>query len=957
MTDQLDRLATALAGRYQIHRELGAGGMATVYLADDLKHRREVAIKVLRPELGVVLGSERFRREIEIAGQLTHPHIVPLFDSGSADGFVYYVQPFIDGETLRQRLNREGPLPVDDTLAILREVVDALAKAHAQDVVHRDIKPENVMLSDGHALVTDFGIAKAVDDASEQDHLTQAGTAVGTPAYMAPEQAAADPAIDHRADLYAVGAIGYEMLVGQPPFPARSIRDALVAHVRHTAPPIGNARSDVPPTLQRLIRRCLEKEAGDRYPEARALLADLDEAVKERTAGAVARPTPPRRGRFVLATVAAGAMIAAGAFLFSRSPEERDLDPDVIAVAPFDVLGSDLALWQEGFAELLSHNLDGAGRLRTVSPTVGFARWTGRADPAAATRFAHDLAAGLVVFGRVTAEGPDSVRVAATLMDAATGNVIRDAEVRGPEVRTANLADSVAALFLLDLSRLRSLGAARLNSLGSASPVAIREFLRGERQYRSFRMDSATIHYRRALEADPGFALAYGRLGMIAAWGEGGSTGTADSLRLTAGALNRGLSVRESLIVASDSLAAALSANWAPDSRHARYFAILRQALEWYPDDAQIVYRMGEARMHRGWAYGASEEATLNTFEEAARLDSAFALIYPHLMFLRYSVFGLEAGQEATRAYLSLGPSGTSAVEALTTLELVDQLTAGNRAFLDTASAFQLLGPVWMLGRASDSGEVGVEAARRLAQLDPDHRAAAGRPLPYRGHFREAREIFPLSSDAERWVWQVRAEMDFIEGREPLADIVDSPALEEVHPMLALVTWADQRDTTAIREFIRRRETRGVRVSWGAGPWRQFAIARAEALLALARGDSTDALRRFDRLDPYLCAGGCGLTPIVHGRLLMEAGRFDDAARVLEAFPSHLYGPIYPTEIIWRLTRARAREGAGNLPGAIADYARVADAWGRADPTLQPFVDQARQGLARLVSESPSEQP
>src|SRR6266508_2477298 len=211
-------LRNALADRYRLERELGQGGMATVYLAEDVRHHRQVAVKVLRSELAATSGSDRFFREIEDAARLQHPHILPLLDSGEAHGFYYYVMPYVAGESLRERLARVGELPIHDAVRILVEVVDALAAAHAAGVVHRDIKPDNVMLSGRHALVMDFGVAKAVSEATGRNKLTTAGVALGTPAYMAPEQAAADPHLDHRVDIYAVGTMGYELLTGSPPF-------------------------------------------------------------------------------------------------------------------------------------------------------------------------------------------------------------------------------------------------------------------------------------------------------------------------------------------------------------------------------------------------------------------------------------------------------------------------------------------------------------------------------------------------------------------------------------------------------------------------------------------------------------------------------------------------------------------------------------------------------------------
>src|SRR5256712_2524663 len=218
MVDQLARLQTALTGRYTIERELGRGGMAIVYLAQDLKHRRSVAIKVLHPELAAAVGTDRFLREIEIAASLTHPHIVPLHDSGEADGFAYYVMPYVEGESLRERLSRETQLPLDGAVQIAREVADALAYAHSHDVVHRDIKPENILLEAGHAVVSDFGIARAIS-AAGGEKLTATGLAVGTPAYMSPEQLAGGEHVDGRTDVYSLGCVLYEMLAGGPPLP------------------------------------------------------------------------------------------------------------------------------------------------------------------------------------------------------------------------------------------------------------------------------------------------------------------------------------------------------------------------------------------------------------------------------------------------------------------------------------------------------------------------------------------------------------------------------------------------------------------------------------------------------------------------------------------------------------------------------------------------------------------
>ena len=255
MPELLERLRHALSDRYHLERELGAGGMATVYLAQDLKHHRYVALKVLRPELSASLAAERFLREIAVAAGLTHPHILPVHDSGAADGLLYYVMPYVDGPTVRQRLAREGELPVADAVRILREVADAMSLAHRRGIVHRDLKPENVLLSGEHAIVADFGIAKAVRQTDEGARLTGTGMAIGTPAYMAPEQAAADAMTDHRADIYALGVLGYELLTGAPPFVGGSPQQTVVAHLTRAPEPVESVRPGIPPRIAEAVMR------------------------------------------------------------------------------------------------------------------------------------------------------------------------------------------------------------------------------------------------------------------------------------------------------------------------------------------------------------------------------------------------------------------------------------------------------------------------------------------------------------------------------------------------------------------------------------------------------------------------------------------------------------------------------------------------------------------------------
>src|SRR5436190_14250457 len=308
----LDKLRTALNDRYRIARELGAGGMATVYLAHDVKHDRDVAIKVLHPELAAALGGERFLSEIKTTAKLQHPHILPLLDSGEADGLLYYVMPYVQGETLRARLERETQLPIDDAVRVAREVADALGSAHSHGIIHRDIKPENILLQGGHALVADFGIALAVQHAGGQ-RMTQTGLSLGTPQYMSPEQAMGEKAVDHRADIYALGAVTYEMLTGDPPFTGSSVQ-AVVAKVLSADPERPTlVRKTIPPNVERAVLTALAKLPADRFESA----ADFAAALGDNGAGSVPLPAVPgqlafsKRPAVALAGWGAAAVLAA----------------------------------------------------------------------------------------------------------------------------------------------------------------------------------------------------------------------------------------------------------------------------------------------------------------------------------------------------------------------------------------------------------------------------------------------------------------------------------------------------------------------------------------------------------------------------------------------------------------------------------------------------------------------
>ncbi|MBK8003856.1 MAG: protein kinase [Gemmatimonadetes bacterium] len=422
MTDAVpDALVATLAERYRVERKLGEGGMASVYLAQDLRHDRPVALKVLRAEAGAALGTERFLQEIRVAARLQHPHIVGVIDSGMVPGaggtaVPYYVMPYVEGETLRVRLAR-GPLPVAEAVALARELADALACAHAAGVVHRDIKPENILLAGGHAFVMDFGVAKAVSAATGTQGMTSAGFSLGTPAYMAPEQVAADPRVDHRADLYALGVVLYEMLAGGSPYAASTPQQQMAAHVTQPPAPLRGRRPEVPEALAALVMRCLAKQPEARPPGAMAVLSGLRGVELAGAAGG--------RATRVLVAAVAVAVVAAGALALrswrgGAAGGAGPAAPPTVGVMLFDNLTHDTAYAYlgDGLASEIAMTLARVPRLEVRSPgAVRGAQKDGAADPLEVGR---RLNVGNVVEGEFQRAG-DKLRVAVRLVAVPSG--------------------------------------------------------------------------------------------------------------------------------------------------------------------------------------------------------------------------------------------------------------------------------------------------------------------------------------------------------------------------------------------------------------------------------------------------------------------------------------------------------------------------------------------------------
>jgi len=363
VSDLLSRLSGALADRYGIEREIGRGGMATVYLATDLKHNRQVALKVLHPELAAAVGHERFLREIEIVAGLTHPRILTLIDSGEADGLLFFVMPYVEGETLKDRLGREGALPVEESLKIAREVADALAYAHENGVIHRDIKPSNILFEAGHAVISDFGVARAVGAAGEAD-TTATGLAVGTPKYMSPEQASAGE-VDGRADVYALGCVLWEMLAGDAPFDGPTPHAILALKSSDSTPSLRVRRKSVPPDVEGVIAKAMAPQAADRYSTAR----DFESALAEPETAQKLRPRRRRQTRTrALASVAVVALAAVAAWwMFGRGTPLEAAGPYPLAVLPPENLTGEEEYFVVGQHQALIDHLAAIGGLRVIS--------------------------------------------------------------------------------------------------------------------------------------------------------------------------------------------------------------------------------------------------------------------------------------------------------------------------------------------------------------------------------------------------------------------------------------------------------------------------------------------------------------------------------------------------------------------------------------------------------------
>jgi TolB-like protein/tRNA A-37 threonylcarbamoyl transferase component Bud32/Flp pilus assembly protein TadD len=525
VTDELRaQLERTLSGSYHLESELSGGGMSRVFLAMDTALGRKVVVKVLPPELAATVNVERFQREIQLAARLQHPHIVPLLSAGVTDELPYYTMPLVEGETLKAKLSRQGELPVSEVLRIVRDVASALVCAHESGVVHRDIKPGNVLVSKHGAVVTDFGVAKAVSASASSEAITLVGIALGTPAYMPPEQAAGDPATDHRADIYALGAVAYEMLTGRQVFSARSPQAMLHAHSVETPEPVESHRPAVPPRLSGLVMQMLEKHAADRPQTAEELLRTIEDLIAAPSGGTQAtaglrtrRASAVRARRATLLAIAAAVLLVsmlAGRYLMGRYGGSSSVLPR-IAVLPFENGGApDDAYFAEGMSEAIGN------RLSTLSGLVVIGRQSARQSPDTSLQvvdIARRLDVDFVLTGSVrwdkSTPGQSRVSVRPALFRADDGAQVwsqsYDALLSGVFEMQAEVAERVAQA--LDVT-FASLEEESLRLPPTSNTAAYDAYLRGRALWstRTFSgLRGAIDAYEEAIRLDPGYARAH----------------------------------------------------------------------------------------------------------------------------------------------------------------------------------------------------------------------------------------------------------------------------------------------------------------------------------------------------------------------------------------------------------------------------------------------------------------
>ncbi|MGQ0765494.1 MAG: protein kinase domain-containing protein [Gemmatimonadota bacterium] len=898
-----ERLRLGLSSSYDVLESAGSGGSSIVFRALDRRHGRYVAIKVLRPAIGTIVGPTRFRREIEVAARLSHPNIVPLFDSGETEGLLWYVMPFVDGHSLRRLLQEEGALPLDRAIRISRDVARGLQYAHDHGVIHRDIKPENILLtSEGSAMVTDFGLARALEGVVTEH--TAEGLAIGTSWYMSPEQASAER-VDGRSDQYGLACVLYEMLAGDPPFQGRTAQNIAARHRGDPRPHVRHVRDSVPVSIDAVIQRGLATLPADRFTSVAEFAAALEGALSAEMRGRmisgnlplqVGPESAPLRSRLTprLVVVAVLALTAFGLWRFrDRLAGSPELDTDLVAIAPFDVLGVADTVWRHGMVDLLYRNFDGAGPLRAVAPSVVVRNFNGRGDRPSALALARRTGAGLVLQGQLTIAGPDRVRLQAWLLDARTGSEV-GSPFDGAEqsVYVPRLADSLTVHALSVLGATRPIAATPGRGLGSTSMQALKAFLLGEQLLRRNEYESAGDKYQEAVAIDSGFALAYHGLRQVrrALGQENDSLSRLYAER--AGRLNRHMRPADSLRLLADSLSASFPTGSAfYDSvtigRLERLHDALLRLVERQPLDASALAELGELYVHYGYRLGIAQDSALSTLERAIATDPNFAPGYGHAIELALTFRERDSVRVLADRYLNARPSDYR-------YQLLRGLLAEDGAVrrrteqrITQLGADSALRVALLTRRLRDRGETALKIYRSVLNSEPPGNS-------YAAQARTFLQFYLLQLGKLDEAWRVRDGVMFSVVPMNLGTFVrfgiapddSTRAMTREKAALgsaldyhaAVVAAAFLGDTVALANpgTVERSATSIIR---------DYADNARAAWLQLARRDTAGAIARFQQLPLAGCHWTCWPEIEVLATLMARRGDPEAAARILDRRP------------------------------------------------------------------------
>ena len=968
--DLRSRLQALLGDHIAIERELGGGGMARVFLATEEALDRRIVVKALDLEMAVAAGADRFRREIKVVAALQHPHIVPVFSAGGDDTLLWYTMPYVSGESLRARLARDGALPLSDAVRITRDVLDALGAAHTRGIVHRDIKPENILLEGTHAQVADFGVAKALAEAGVGSTLTTVGVALGTPAYMAPEQAMADPSTNHRADLYAVGAVLYEMLVGAPPFSGNA-QSVVAAHLTAPVPRLADRRGDVPPQIASLTTRLLAKLPAERPQSAGEALASLDSLTTP-----VSAPAPARRRS---AVVAGGVLALAGIAAMAWWNASRAATPDfadgteVIAVMPLGSAG-DSAMTQLGrnLVVTLSANIDGVGSVRTVDAMSVLQRAATLPQPVsldAARQLASSLGATYFVHGTIV---PDAagIRVDATLHGVHGGEPLARLRTQNAVTALGPLTDSLSSDLLRQIWKRGAPPSPMLADAATPSGDALRAFLEGEAAFERLDIHAALAAYDRATDLDSNFVQAWLRKSHVRSAGV-----LAQDTQVT----RRLEELYDRMPARDQALRLSLPRNATFEERLAAQEAVAAR----FPEYHMAQYRASDMIIHTGPVRGVPIASAIPYIDRLASLAPRHADNAQHRWMIAQSLGDTAAMRESARrvAELSRGPDNAWArsftipsesyaktgryLDAATATEAVRAGTEGMRTLPIVAELALLYPPAFTLPAQFDSAYAAIANDVALRPYQRQYILGLGSHQFARGDVAAALRTFaPLERmEAPADVRAVRIRSAAIAAWLGLISPTDAEAvaaesrraLTDGTPAVQLdVNWSNAVLAIVAQDSVRFQEA--VRAIADTSPNRQ---TMARGLRALWRERSTGAVDSLIAHDDYTMRTTTQLANVALTRLAI--GR----ALTLSADPKRAEHYLQWTDAILTARRSvqiaravapyssyqrgLAAEAAGDRRTAILHLRRFVDFVDRPPPSLQDQIRDAKARLSRLI--------